>query len=59
MKPYLNVIKLNLCGIDDFTGNFYNSVAIERNNLFRSSKKNEFRIHNPQINEVSNYNLIK
>ncbi|KAK0090647.1 hypothetical protein PV325_009390 [Microctonus aethiopoides] len=51
MKPYLNMVKLNVSVIDGLDINFYNSVAIQRNNLFRSSQRNEFHVHNPQINK--------
>ncbi|XP_044576798.1 mucosa-associated lymphoid tissue lymphoma translocation protein 1 homolog isoform X2 [Cotesia glomerata] len=52
MKPYLNFVKLNLIGLnDDVTGNLYHSVKLEKNNLYRYSQKNEFHLHNPQINK--------
>ncbi|XP_057323972.1 mucosa-associated lymphoid tissue lymphoma translocation protein 1-like isoform X2 [Microplitis mediator] len=52
IKPYLNFLKLNLIGLDDdVTVNLYNSVKLERNNLYRSSQRNEFHLHNPQINK--------
>ncbi|CAD6201254.1 GSCOCG00000055001-RA-CDS [Cotesia congregata] len=52
MKPYLNFVKLTLIGLnDDVTGNLYHSVKLEKNNLYRCSQKNEFHLHNPQINK--------
>lgn len=49
-KPFLNSIKLNIINdVDDnLTTNLYNTIPIERINLFCSNKVGEFRIHNPQ-----------
>lgn len=51
MEPYLNVIKISVCNLDNLEVNFYNSVPTRQNNLFQTAKK-ECWIHNPQICKV-------
>ncbi|XP_050450333.1 mucosa-associated lymphoid tissue lymphoma translocation protein 1-like [Cataglyphis hispanica] len=50
MEPYLNVIKISICNLEDLEVNFFNFVPIKRNNLFQATGfKQECWIHNPQI----------
>ncbi|XP_011864707.1 PREDICTED: mucosa-associated lymphoid tissue lymphoma translocation protein 1-like isoform X2 [Vollenhovia emeryi] len=50
MEPYLNIIKISVCNLDDLEVSFYNSVPTKQNNLFQTaSAKQECWIHNPQI----------
>lgn len=53
MEPYLNVIKISVCNLEDLEVNFFNFVPIKRNNLFQATGfKQECWIHNPQICQV-------
>ncbi|KMQ82496.1 mucosa-associated lymphoid tissue lymphoma translocation protein 1 [Lasius niger] len=50
MEPYLNVIKVSVCNLEDLEVNFFNYEATKPNNLFQvMGSKHECRIHNPQI----------
>ncbi|XP_012522759.1 mucosa-associated lymphoid tissue lymphoma translocation protein 1 [Monomorium pharaonis] len=46
MEPYLNIIKISVCNLEDLEINFYNYVSTKPNNLFQGS--NECWIYNPQ-----------
>lgn len=53
MEPYLNIIKISVCNLDDLEVNFFNSVPTKQNNLFQTtSSKQECWLHNPQICQV-------
>lgn len=53
MEPYLNMIKISVCNLDDLEVNFFNSEPIKQNNLFQTAhSKQECWIHNPQICKV-------
>lgn len=50
MEPYLNIIKISVCNLEDLEVNFFNSVPTKQNNLFQTAgSKHECWIHNPQI----------
>ncbi|KAG5345547.1 MALT1 protein, partial [Acromyrmex charruanus] len=50
IEPYLNVIKISVCNLEDLEVNFFNFVATKRNNLFQTAgSKQECWIHNPQM----------
>ncbi|EZA48955.1 hypothetical protein DMN91_011416 [Ooceraea biroi] len=49
-EPYLNIIRISMCNLDNLEVNFFNSVPTQRNNLFQTaSSKHECWIHNPQM----------
>ena len=53
MEPYLNVIKISVCNLEDLEVNFFNFVATKQNNLFQTAgSKQECWIHNPQMCQV-------
>jgi len=53
MEPYLNIIKISMCNLEDLEVNFFNSVPTKQNNLFQTvDSKQECWIHNPQICQV-------
>lgn len=53
MEPYLNVIKVSVCNLEDLEVNFFNFVATKQNNLFQTAgSKQECWIHNPQMCQV-------
>ncbi|XP_071569468.1 mucosa-associated lymphoid tissue lymphoma translocation protein 1 [Temnothorax nylanderi] len=49
MEPYLNIIKISVCNLDDLEVNFFNSVYTEQNKLFQTANSKVCWIHNPQI----------
>lgn len=52
MEPYLNVIKVSVCNLEDLEVNFFNSIPTKRNNLFQTASKQECWICNPQMCQV-------
>ncbi|XP_071641084.1 mucosa-associated lymphoid tissue lymphoma translocation protein 1 [Temnothorax longispinosus] len=49
MEPYLNIIKISVCNLDDLEVNFFNSVYTKQNKLFQTANSKACWIHNPQI----------
>ncbi|XP_032663908.1 mucosa-associated lymphoid tissue lymphoma translocation protein 1-like [Odontomachus brunneus] len=49
MEPYLNIIKVSVCNLEDLEVNFFNSVPTKQNNLFQTASKQECWICNPQM----------
>lgn len=50
MEPYLNIIKISVCNLEELEVNFFNSVPTKQNNLFQTAaSKQECWMHNPQI----------
>lgn len=52
MEPYLNIIKVSICNLEDLEVNFFNSVPTKQNNLFQTAPEQECWICNPQICQV-------
>ncbi|XP_072756297.1 mucosa-associated lymphoid tissue lymphoma translocation protein 1 [Anoplolepis gracilipes] len=51
MEPYLNVIKVSVCVLEDLQVKFFNFTRIKQNNLFQDMNFKQCWIHNPQICE--------
>lgn len=52
MEPYLNIIKVSICDLEDLEVNFFNSMPTIPNNLFQTAFQQECWIHNPQNCQV-------